>query len=176
MDQRTPAAARRPRSKDQALRRATILLEVSRRCAAMQTLDSLLQVLVEMTSRELDCDRGTLFLNDAETSELYSRVAQGGLSHEIRILNNTGLAGHVFQTGEGLITADAYADPRFNPSVDERTGYRTFNKAAKALLPKEIAEDTVIYPKAQGVKFHYLVDKKELATLIDKEWALLKSE
>jgi spermidine/putrescine transport system substrate-binding protein len=58
----------------------------------------------------------------------------------------------------------------------ERTGYRTFSKGAKALLPKEIAENPVIYPKAQGVKFHYLVDKKELAALIDKEWALLKSE
>jgi spermidine/putrescine transport system substrate-binding protein len=58
----------------------------------------------------------------------------------------------------------------------ERTGYRTFSKSAKALLPKEIAENPVIYPKAQGVKFHYLVDKKELAALIDKEWALLKSE
>jgi spermidine/putrescine transport system substrate-binding protein len=57
-----------------------------------------------------------------------------------------------------------------------RTGYRTFSKAAKAMLPKEITSNPVIYPQAQGVKFHYLVDKKELAGLIDKEWALLKSE
>src|SRR5438128_2000180 len=112
-------------SRDVALRRANILLDVSRRCAAMQTLDGLLQTLVEMTSRELYCDRGTLFLNDPSSSELYSRVAQGGLNREIRILNNSGLAGHVFQTGEPIIAADAYADPRFNPSVDERTGYRT---------------------------------------------------
>ena len=108
-----------------ALRRANVLLEVSRRCAAMRTLDGLLETLVEMTSRELVCDRGTLFLNDPASSELYSRVAQGGLSHEIRILNNSGLAGHVFQSGEPIVTADVYADPRFNPSVDERTGYRT---------------------------------------------------
>lgn len=91
----------------------------------MQSLDGLLQALVEMTSRELACDRGTLFLNDPASSELYSRVAQGGLSREIRILNNSGLAGHVFQSGEPIVAADAYADPRFNPSVDERTGYRT---------------------------------------------------
>ncbi len=115
----------RPLSKGQELRRANVLLEVSRRCAVMQTLDGVLEVLVEMTSRELDCDRGTLFLNDAESSELYSRVAQGNLSREIRIPNNSGLAGHVFQSGEPIVTADAYADERFNPSVDERTGYRT---------------------------------------------------
>jgi adenylate cyclase len=116
---------KRPPSKGEALRRANVLLEVSRRCAAMQTLDGLLEVLVEMTSRELDCDRGTLFLNDPESSELYSRVAQGNLSREIRILNNTGFAGHAFQNEEAIVSHDAYADERFNPSVDERTGYRT---------------------------------------------------
>ena len=82
-------------------------------------------MLVELTSRELDCDRGTLFLNDATSGELFSRVAQGGLSREIRILNSSGIAGAVFQSGEALLIDDAYDDPRFNSSVDERTGYRT---------------------------------------------------
>jgi len=124
----TTAAARKPRrriSKDLALRRANVLLDVSRRCAATSSLDGVLEVLVEMTSRELDCDRGTLFLNDATTGELYSRVAQGGLSREIRILNSTGIAGHVFQTGEPIVTDDPYSDERFNASIDERTGYKT---------------------------------------------------
>jgi spermidine/putrescine-binding protein len=58
----------------------------------------------------------------------------------------------------------------------ERTGYRTFNKKAKALLDKAIAENPVIYPKMKGPKFHFLVERKDLAALIDKEWALLKSE
>lgn len=113
--------------KDLALRRVEVLLEVSRRCALATRLDDILAVLIEMTSREIDCDRGTLFLNDAETGELYSRVAQGDLTREIRLLNNSGIAGHVFQTGEGLIIDDPYSDPRFNASVDERTGYRTRN-------------------------------------------------
>ena len=108
-----------------ALRRANVLLEVSRRCAQTSSLDGILEVLVELTSRELDCDRGTLFLNDPTSGELFSRVAQGGLSREIRILNSTGIAGAVFQAGEPLIIDDPYADPRFNSSVDERTGYRT---------------------------------------------------
>jgi adenylate cyclase len=36
-----------------------------------------------------------------------------------------GLAGHVARTGETVNVADAYADPRFSPRVDEETGYRT---------------------------------------------------
>ncbi|WP_242097083.1 adenylate/guanylate cyclase domain-containing protein [Sphingomonas sp. CROZ-RG-20F-R02-07] len=119
------APARAKPSNTVALRRANVLLEVARRCAQTSSLDGILQVLVELTSRELDCDRGTLFLNDPSSGELFSRVAQGGLSREIRILNSTGIAGAVFQSGEALVIADAYADPRFNSSVDERTGYRT---------------------------------------------------
>ncbi|MEY4249461.1 MAG: hypothetical protein RJA87_1094 [Pseudomonadota bacterium] len=112
---------------DAQLKRAQILLEVSQRCGAVGTLDELLKELVRLTSLALQCDRGTLFLNDGETGELYSRVAQGGLMREIRILNRSGIAGHVFQTGESVHTEDPYSDPRFNASVDERTGYQTRN-------------------------------------------------
>ena len=75
-----------------ALRRTEVLLEVTRKCATMTQIDGVLAMLVELTSRELDCDRGTLFLNDPKTGELYSRFAQGSQSLEIRILNNSGIA------------------------------------------------------------------------------------
>jgi adenylate cyclase len=110
-----------------ALRRTEVLLEVTRKCATMTQIDGVLAMLVELTSRELNCDRGTLFLNDAKTRELYSRFAQGSQSLEIRIPNDSGIAGHVFQTGESLLVEDAYADPRFNSTVDQRTGYKTRN-------------------------------------------------
>ncbi|WP_439545582.1 GAF domain-containing protein [Sandarakinorhabdus sp.] len=112
-------------SSAQALRRATLLLEVSRRCAQKSSLDGIFEVLVEMTSNALNCDRGSLFLNDPVSGELFSRVAQGKLTREIRVLNSSGVAGSVFQSGEPALVDDAYADERFNSSVDERTGYRT---------------------------------------------------
>jgi adenylate cyclase len=107
------------------LRQVELLLEVSRRMAAYDTLDEILTALVEVTTEELDAERGTLFLNDAETGELFSRVAQGNIQREIRFLNHTGIAGHVFTTGEPVIIADAYADARFNRSIDEQTGFVT---------------------------------------------------
>src|SRR5665811_2625110 len=81
------------------LKLVELLLEVSRRMAAYDSLDDVLRTLVEMTTAELNAERGTLFLNDYETNELYSRVAQGSFRREIRILNTTGVAGHVFTTG-----------------------------------------------------------------------------
>ena len=63
-----------------------------------------------MTTREVGAERGTLFLNDEQSGELYSRVAQGTFQREIRILNTTGIAGHVFTEREAVIVHDAYKD------------------------------------------------------------------
>jgi adenylate cyclase len=106
-------------------RQAELLLDVVKTMASYETLEEMLNVLVEMTTKAINADRGTIFLNDPEAGELYSRVAQGNFQREIRILNNTGIAGHVFSTGEALIVDDAYSDVRFNRSVDEKTGYVT---------------------------------------------------
>ena len=109
------------------LRHLELLLEVTRRMASYGTLDQVLQALVEMTTTELNAERGSLFLNDPDTNELYSRVAQGNIQREIRILNSSGVAGYVYTAGEALIIHDAYADERFNRSIDEQTGFTTRN-------------------------------------------------
>ncbi|MGB0683601.1 MAG: GAF domain-containing protein [Magnetovibrionaceae bacterium] len=115
----------RVRELERKLRQAEMLLDLSRKVAAIESLDEVLATLVKMTNYEIKCERGTLFLNDPATNELYSRVAQGNFNREIRILNNTGVAGHVFSTGQGTIIHDAYADARFNRTIDEQTGFRT---------------------------------------------------
>ncbi len=109
------------------LLQAQMLLNVSKTVAAFETLDEMLVALVDMTTDAVGADRGTIFLNDSETGELYSRIAHGNLQREIRILNNSGVAGHVFTTGKGTIVHDAYADEYFDRSVDEQTGYQTKN-------------------------------------------------
>ena len=107
------------------LRHVELMLDITRKMAAMDSLDEVLYTLIALTSREIGAERGSLFLNDEATGELYSRVAQGNINREIRLLNSSGIAGHVFQTGEVLIIHDAYADARFNRSIDEQTGYVT---------------------------------------------------
>ncbi len=109
------------------LNQTEMLLSVTQKIAGLKNLSEILWTLIEMTTNELGADRGSLFLNDPLTGELYSRVAQGELTREIRILNTTGIAGAIFQNGEGEIIHDAYADDRFNKSIDEQTGYVTKN-------------------------------------------------
>eukprot|EP01104_Vermistella_antarctica_P007904 TRINITY_DN1957_c0_g2_i2.p1 TRINITY_DN1957_c0_g2~~TRINITY_DN1957_c0_g2_i2.p1 ORF type:complete len:268 (-),score=25.35 TRINITY_DN1957_c0_g2_i2:101-904(-) len=47
-----------------------------------------------------------------------------------------GIAGHVATTGQPLHVPDCYQDPRFNPAVDKRTGYRTMNIICAPVLDK----------------------------------------
>ena len=118
---------KKKKSTSNRLKDAELLLKVSKLCASLDSLDEVLENLVLITSQEIKCERATLFLNDPLTNELYSRFAQGDLTREIRILNNVGIAGHVFSSGEGLIVPDAYKDPRFNKDVDQQTGFKTTN-------------------------------------------------
>lgn len=109
------------------LRHVELLLDLTRKAASIESLEPLLEMIVTTAAQEIGADRGTLFLNDPATGELYSRVAQGNVNREIRLLNDRGVAGFVFQSGEGIIIGDAYADARFDRSIDELTGYRTRN-------------------------------------------------
>jgi len=47
------------------------------------------------------------------------------------------LAGYVAETGEAILIPDTYADPRFNPEIDRRTGYRTRNMLCMPMKNKD---------------------------------------
>jgi len=106
---------------------AKLVLQVSHDVARADSLDEQLRIIMEAVTQATNSDRGTLFLNDSATNELYSRIALGDVKREIRILNNSGIAGTVYTTGIPEIVDDAYGDKRFNHSVDHATGYKTRN-------------------------------------------------
>ena len=76
-------------------------------------------------TRLLNAERSTLFLNDEKTNELWSEVGQGLESVQIRLPNHLGIAGAVFTQGKAINIPYAYADLRFNPAFDKKTGYFT---------------------------------------------------
>ena len=103
-------------------------------------LGRLLGKVISESTRMLDAERSTLFLNDEKTGELFSYIGEH-LDQEIRFPNHVGIAGAVFTTGESIRIPYAYADLRFNPAFDRQTGFFTrsilcvpvFNKAGKAI-------------------------------------------
>ena len=107
------------------LRQLQMLAALSRRVAALDSLDAVVDTLLQAAIQEIAADRGSIFLHDDETGELYTYISTGLGSRQIRLMDDLGIAGAVFHSGVGEIAHDAYADPRFHRDVDEQTAYTT---------------------------------------------------
>ena len=101
------------------------LVKIGRSITALTDINVLLKVIAEETKNAMQADRCTVFIYDKEKDEIWSKVALGMDSQEIRFPASKGLAGYVVKTGETLNIADAYNDLRFNKDVDLKTGYKT---------------------------------------------------
>lgn len=101
------------------------LVKIGRSITAQTDIDVLLKVIAEETKIAMQADRCTVFMYDKEKNEIWSKVALGMDSQEIRFPADKGLAGYVVKTGESINIADAYSDSRFNKDVDLKTGYKT---------------------------------------------------
>jgi len=101
------------------------VLEITRSLAASTQLGELLNLIIARSTELLQAERASLFLYERGTNELVSRIATG--VRELRVPADRGISGATVQTGKTIVVPDAYADERFNPDVDKRTGYRTRN-------------------------------------------------
>jgi K+-sensing histidine kinase KdpD len=117
--------------------RLSMLIEASKIVNSAIEIDKLLGLILDVAARSINADRGTLYLLDRQTNELWSKVAQGNNIVEIRLPAGKGLAGYVAQTGEIVNIADAYMDPRFNPEIDRKSGYKTHNVLCMPMRDKE---------------------------------------
>jgi len=115
---------------------AEILLDVSNKLAVAEGLGAALKVIRDICTKLIGCERGSVFLHDPATNELYARL-EGRFAREIRILDSMGIAGDVFTRSQGTIVPDAYADSRFDSSTDAQTGYKTRSVLCAPLRTKK---------------------------------------
>ena len=117
------------------------LVAVTNRMAAfsirVNPSDVTLKTTLGRASRGTHADRCSLFLYDRKRQEIWSKIAQDLEVEEIRLPVGAGFCGHVAQTGEIVNVPDAYADPRFDPDTDTKTGYRTRSVLTVPVLDTE---------------------------------------
>ena len=114
-----PAALGRERKKLELVSQAAAAL------SSAPDLDALLALLMDKVTQLMESDRATLYLLTEDGRELWSKVVHGGAVREIRLRVGEGIAGWVASSGDVVNIADAYQDQRFQPAVDQRSGYRT---------------------------------------------------
>jgi phosphoserine phosphatase len=111
------------------------VLEITRKMAGAVDLDELLGVIIDRSCDLLAAERASIFLYEPDSNELISRVATG--EEEIRFPADTGIAGATIAGGATINIPDAYADSRFNPDIDRRSGFHTRSVLSVPLLGYE---------------------------------------
>lgn len=103
-----------------------LLLSLQRELALEPDIDVVLRRIAEFAVTLLDAERATVYVVDRERSEVWSRILTESELREIRLpLDGRGLASEVARGGGVLRIDDPYGDPRFDASIDARSGYRT---------------------------------------------------
>jgi sigma-B regulation protein RsbU (phosphoserine phosphatase) len=99
------------------------ILAVAAKLAAPFDLRTMLREVVEAAKLVLLAERGTVWLYEPSTDELLLEIATD--VDPIRVPAGKGLVGSCARGRELINVRDCYSDPRFDPSTDKRTGYRT---------------------------------------------------
>jgi len=141
-------------------------------------LEQVLEAFTLKIGEILNADRVAVFLVDRQQRELWSKVAQDGEDGalEIRVPLNSGIVGYVAATGQVYNTPDAYEDPRFNRSVDERTGYRTRSVLCVPMRNRqgEVFAAAEVLNRRDGLPFD-AVDERRFAEFSRSIGVLLES-
>ena len=99
------------------------ILRVTRGLAAPFDLTTMLGEVVAAAKQVLGAERGSVWLYDAAANELVLEVATG--IRPVRVPSGSGLVGACARERRIISVPDCYGDPRFDPSVDKASGYRT---------------------------------------------------
>ncbi|MDC8772674.1 PP2C family protein-serine/threonine phosphatase [Roseateles albus] len=99
------------------------LLAVTRALAAPFDLPTMLQTVAAAARQVLHAQRSSIWLLDSEAEELVLEVSKD--VSQVRLPVGAGLVGACARDRCLINVPDCYADPRFNPEVDKRSGFHT---------------------------------------------------
>ena len=99
------------------------LLGVTSALAAPFDLMTMLAEVVDAAKQVLRAERSSIWLYDPAADELILEIATG--MPPLRVPLSVGIAGACARDRRIINVPDCYADQRFNPEVDRRSGFRT---------------------------------------------------
>ncbi len=115
------------------------LHEITHALESTANLDSLLEYIMKKSQAIMQAQAASLMLVVEGTNELEFKIALGPKATGVkpfRLPIGKGISGWVAQTGEAVLIADAYSDPRFDPSFDKRSGFMTKSMLVVPMIHK----------------------------------------
>ncbi len=145
------------------------ILAVVAKLAAPFDLTTMLSEVVDAAKQVLKVARGTVWLYDREADELVLRFAED--IPPLRIPAGTGLVGSCARTRRLINVPDCYSDPRFDPAMDRRLGFRTRCMLTLPLIDHrgELVGVMQVLNKHEGV---FDADDEALATVLAAQCAV----
>jgi adenylate cyclase len=140
----------------------TALQEVARRGAAAarfqsRTEERLLQLIVDATVSLFQAQAASIALFLPDPDRLEYRVAGGAQTGDVvgmSVAPTQGIVGYVYSTGESVALTDMSADPRFDPTIAQETGYTPRSVAAVPLVSEDVVVGVLeVFDKATGETF-----------------------
>jgi HD-GYP domain-containing protein (c-di-GMP phosphodiesterase class II) len=150
----------------------TNLIDTTKVFRTTQYIDVLMESIVKAALRLSSSEAGALLLYD-ELGSLKYMTVKGKRSDPLKdrvIHKGEGLAGWVAEKGKSVLVNDPQNDERFNPSIDEETGYRTRSLMAAPLIhSSEVIGVLEVVNRREG---EYAVDDEKLLHSLADQAAL----
>jgi len=115
------------------------LHEITHALESTDNLDTLLEYIMRKSQNVMQAEASSLMLVIAETNELEFKVALGPKATAVkpfRLPIGKGISGWVAESAEAVLIPDAYSDPRFDPSFDKRSGFKTRSMLCVPMIHK----------------------------------------
>jgi serine phosphatase RsbU (regulator of sigma subunit) len=108
-----------------AMKELSSIIEATKKLNSTLDLGELIHIILQIATRQTGAERGTVFLVDRQRNEIWSLVGLGLEQQVIRLPADRGIAGWVAREGSAVRLENAYEDPRFEPDIDRKLGFRT---------------------------------------------------
>ena len=108
-----------------AMKELSSIIEATKKLNSTLDLGELISIILQIATRQTGAERGTVFLVDRERNEIWSLVGLGLEQQVIRLPADRGIAGWVAREGTAVRLENAYDDPRFEPDIDRKLGFKT---------------------------------------------------
>ena len=147
-------------------RQLSILNEITRQLTSTLELGPLLQNILENAVGILNCEAGSLFLVDEQTSELVFKVTVGPVASNLigqRLPAGTGIVGRAVQTQGPVIENEEQRSASRFKGVDQQTGFVSRSLMAVPLQSKDRVTGVIeVINRRDGLPF--ITDDQTLLT------------
>lgn len=92
----------------------------------VENIEDSLELISKKAKEIVNAERCSIFIVDEAENILWTKLSDG-IGGRIVISLNSGIVGDTYTQKEAQVVNNPYEDPRFLPSIDKKSGYKTKN-------------------------------------------------